>query len=165
MEQFINSWGKTGSFPVTEHLPERLRRWGRSSNMAASTSCTLERVGCFLIPSWPPHVRSVCVCRRRWDVLTCCRLSMTARASAISFWLTPHRLATFFWHLWWTFMLHSANKEQWETRFRDLDKNLWSCCLGLKCVMQLQLVSTFNYYNVDKGDFFLSLRFIRLFQS
>lgn len=35
-----------------------------------------------------------------------------ARASAISFWLTPQRLATFFWHLWWTFMPHSAQKPQ-----------------------------------------------------
>lgn len=35
---------------------------------------------------------------------------MIARASAISFWFTPQRLATFFSHLWWTFMLHSAQK-------------------------------------------------------
>lgn len=47
--------------------------------------------------------------RRR---LTCCLFSMMANASAISFWLTPHRFATFFWHLWWTFMLHSAAKTQ-----------------------------------------------------
>lgn len=48
----------------------------------------------------------------QFQTLTCCLLSMTARASAISFWLTPQRLATFFWHLWWTFMPHSAQKTQ-----------------------------------------------------
>lgn len=46
---------------------------------------------------------------------------MIARASAISFWFTPQRLATFFSHLWWTFMLHSVQKTK---RYQTCDKNM-----------------------------------------
>lgn len=50
---------------------------------------------------------------------------MMARASAISFWLTPQRLATFFWHLWWTFMLHSAQKTQQHWLHFDIFSHVW----------------------------------------
>lgn len=47
---------------------------------------------------------------------TCWVLSIIARASAISFWFTPQRFATFVWHLWWTFMPHA---ERQNTRGQD----------------------------------------------
>lgn len=45
-------------------------------------------------------------------LFTCWVLSIIARASAISFWFTPQRFATFVWHLWWTFMPHSERKNR-----------------------------------------------------
>lgn len=47
-----------------------------------------------------------------FKVFTCWVLSIIARASAISFWLTPQRFATFVWHLWWTFMPHAERKNK-----------------------------------------------------
>lgn len=46
------------------------------------------------------------------EVFTCWVLPIIARASAISFWLTPQRFATFVWHLWWTFMPHAERKNK-----------------------------------------------------
>lgn len=47
-----------------------------------------------------------------FEVHTCWVLSIIARASAISFWLTPQRFATFVWHLWWTFMSQAERKNR-----------------------------------------------------
>lgn len=54
---------------------------------------------------WDEHLKML-------ELLTCWVLSIIARASAISFWLTPQRFATFVWHLWWTFMPHAERKNR-----------------------------------------------------
>lgn len=46
------------------------------------------------------------------QLFTCWVLSIIARASAISFWFTPQRFATFAWHLWWTFMPHAGRQNK-----------------------------------------------------
>ena len=57
-------------------------------------------------PCWVETVGT----RPRKAIPTCWVLSIIARASAISFWFIPQRLATFVWHLWCTFMPHAERR-------------------------------------------------------
>lgn len=74
-----------------------------SAPLNALISCTETNIEELILLS-PGH--------SRLKVFTCWVLSIIARASAISFWLTPQRFATFVWHLWWTFMPHAERKNK-----------------------------------------------------
>lgn len=74
---------------------------------------------------------------------TCCLLSIMARASAISFWLTPHRLATFFSHLWWTFMLHSDREAGGAVQCDEMVMRYYCTLMWLKSWIWIQFRQTF----------------------
>lgn len=75
---------------------------------------------------------------------------MIARASAISFWFTPQRLATFFSHLWWTFMLHSAQKtKRYQTsscviKTWHLRTQFWSCWVCQRSFFDLSVKRVYS---------------------
>lgn len=81
-----SAWKQIPCCPIQLLQIQEWRDW--------NSPCWVETVG--------PHPRKA--------IPTCWVLSIIARASAISFWFIPQRLATFVWHLWCTFMPHAERR-------------------------------------------------------
>lgn len=90
---------KTANFWAKSHVPSS---WTTLFLLECDSQKPRSRRGLCL---WDEHLKML-------ELLTCWVLSIIARASAISFWLTPQRFATFVWHLWWTFMPHAERKNR-----------------------------------------------------